>query len=120
MQYVDFDSVIANLLEGLTDQGRLVIMLPNADCPNVKRSSSRFDNLYAGVSPLSLRKRFAEYSSRYRIDYRGIRFQNDQALVPYISDPWVRLCFSNSQADSISCDDSSALPPNRLQIVFSR
>lgn len=133
LQYVEFNSAIARLLKALTRDGRLVVLIPNSDCPIVQRVTRRFDNQYIGISMSSIQSQLSSYLSEWSISYRGIAFQDDQTLVPYRSQPWQVI--SNSPANTSHSQNSSArqirhdshaakqtakTPPNRLQIVFSR
>lgn len=120
LQYVDFDRAIRNLLSALTENGRLVVMVPNADCPIVKRSALRFENYYVGISPRSFRDRFAQYTRSFQISHRGIRFRKDQTLGPYRSDPWVQLYDDRPPVVGEADRRSGAPVPNRVQIVFAR
>lgn len=113
LQYVDFDAVVQNLTEALTDSGRLIIVIPNADCDIVKRSTSRFDNQYQGVAVGNLANRLARYADDFHVSCRGIRFQQDQSVVPYAADAWTNIFPArNNRVESN--------PANRLQIVLSR
>ncbi len=115
LQYVDFDVVVKNLTDALTDSGRLIIVIPNADCDIVKRSTSRFDNRYLGVATDSLADRLSKYADDFHITYRGIRFQEDQSVVPYVTDAWTTV-FPTKNRNEVG----HATPANRLQIVLSR
>lgn len=116
MQYVEFAAVVQNLTDALAESGRLIVVIPNAACEIVKRSTSRFDNQYVGVTVESLAGRLAKYADEFRIIYRGIRFQRDQSVVPYIADPWTAILPAESNRPAAF----DAPPANRLQIVLSR
>ena len=116
LQYVDFDAVVQNLTDALTESGRLIIVIPNANCDIVKRSTSRFDNQYLGVDVGNLVNRLGKYADDFHVSYRGIRFQRDQTVVPYAADAWTTIFpTGNDRVES-----SQSTPANRLQIVLSR
>ena len=133
LQYVDFNSTIARLLNALTRDGRLVALIPNSDCPIVQRVTRRFDDQYVGISMSTIQNQLSSYLTEWLITYRGIAFQDDQTLVPYRSEAWQDICNSAAKAtpsrskptrqvrhDAPAVSRTSTTPPNRLQIVFSR
>ena len=116
LQYVDFGAVVQNLTDALTESGRLIIVIPNANCDIVKRSTSRFDNQYLGVDVGNLVNRLGKYADDFHVSYRGIRFQRDQTVAPYAADAWTTIFpTGNDRVES-----SQSTPANRLQIVLSR
>jgi len=98
LQYVDFNDATNRLLSAVAVGGRLVILIPNADCAIVQRTSERFDGQYVGVSLTQLPQRITQILRErddlkmrdWQISYRGISFQSDQSLVPYRSGTWQR------------------------------
>lgn len=86
--------------------GRIVGLLPNAECPIVAKTTERLEGNYTP-------RRFDELSAiADQLDglesswIRGIAFQTDQRLLPYTVSPW--------------CSDRApeGPPPNRWQFVF--
>ena len=126
LQYVEFNSAVRRFLDVVAENGRLIILIPNADCPIVRRVSERFEHKYVGVSMASLGGRLSGITSECQIAYRGIYFQEDQTLVPYRTGPWIRIKPGHRlpephfslKADGV--DTPSQSTPNRLQVVVSR
>ena len=129
LQYVDFDDAVQRLLSALAPKGRLLVLIPNADCPIIQKTSERFDHRYTGVSLKGLSERVrgivtkqsAVDSRAWRVFYRGIRFQDDQTVVPYQSGPWVEADLEPvaSSANRVRPPHfDNAKVPNRLVMVF--
>lgn len=118
LQFVDFDYVVGNLIDALSVRGRLMIIIPNADCATVQSVSQRFQHRYAGISGTKLRERFARYGANIKVSYRGIRFRDDQAAVPFWADPWRSLGPSPPRPMGLLPDRKT--PPHRLQLVVTK
>lgn len=119
LQYVEFHSAVRRFLDILSNEGRLVVLIPNADCPIVQRVSERFEHKYVGVSLKSLDARLRSVAADHYVAYRGIYFQEDQTLVPYRSGPW-NLVGARPSLPSPHFATSQPPVPNRLQIVIAR
>ena len=117
LQYVEFHSALQRFLTVLANEGRLVILVPNADCPIVQEVGQRFPCPYQGVSMKNLEARLRQYLDQYHVTYRGIYFQSDQSHGPYVSGPWLRL---GGGARSGPHFRAPHAPANRLQIVITR
>lgn len=118
LQYVDFDRVVANLVDALDNGGRLMIVIPNADCPTVQEVSKRFGNRYEGISGRGVQQRFSRYAGQLRVAMRGIRFRQTESPVPYESSGWRKIELSHPSPLGIG--RGRATPPNRLQLVISK
>ena len=125
LQYVEFNSAVQRLLQILAENGRLVILIPNADCPIVRQVSERFDYKYDGVSMEQIETRLAGISNDFYTAYRGIYFQEDQTLVPYQSGPWKRVSVGHrlptphfSKHGEVAA--AQVRVANRIQIVISK
>ena len=128
LQYVEFNDAVNRLLSAVADGGRLIVLIPNADCPIIQRTSERFDQQFTGVSLKQLPDRLieilearSEYDRRtWRVDHRGIYFQADQTVVPYRSGPWQSNAPNEVSERNPGPHFSMATPPaNRVQIVFT-
>lgn len=126
LQYVEFNSAVQRLLQVLADDGRIVILIPNADCPIVRRVSERFDYQYDGISMEQIETRLAGISSEMYVAYRGIYFQEDQTLVPYQSGPWKRISVGHrlpsphfAMNGGYPVEQASRVA-NRIQVVISK
>ena len=114
LQYVDFNDATNRLLSAVAVGGRLVVVVPNADCPIVQRTSEQFDGQYVGVSMTRMRQRITQILQErndrevrnWRVSYRGISFQADESLAPYRSETWQR--FETVQATNSKAKSSQA------------
>jgi len=86
-QHVGFDTVL-QLASLVAPGGRLVATFPNADCPIVSDAARRFDGHYVPVSLSALPDLLATAGIRQRSHWRGLRFQDDQRVAPYIATGW--------------------------------
>jgi len=106
LQYVDFETVAQQLHRTVRPGGRLVITIPNSDCPIVRRAAERFDGRYLGISLADIVGLTQRVFSTSSCLWRGVRFREDQTLFPYEASPW--------------CDASLLGQPeraNRIQLV---
>ena len=131
LQFVDFDDTVQRLLSALAPAGRLVVLIPNSDCPITQRTAAQFEHQFVGVSLGKLPDRIgkileqrSEFDVRkWRVDYRGIYVQKDQSIAHYRSGPWSTGTNSTpldaSEAPPKPHFNLSSAPPNRLQIVLT-
>lgn len=128
LQYVDFNDAVNRLLSAVATGGRLIVLIPNADCPIIERTSERFDQQFTGVSLEQLPDRLikilegrSENDTRtWRVDFRGIYFQADQTVVPYRSGAWQSYTPAKPAERTPGPHFTMQQPPaNRVQIVFS-
>ena len=107
-------------LSVLAPAGRLVILIPNSDCPVVNRVTNRFEHKYDGVSMIGLRKRLSHLTRDYYVAYRGIHFRQDQVIAPYQSGPWQQIISDSApKSPHISVKTGSvAQIPNRVQVAI--
>jgi SAM-dependent methyltransferase len=104
LQYVPAAAALGALWECLLPGGRIVGVVPNADCPIVSRTRERFGANYA---PLTLGHIDAVLRGLDELEYaayRGLSFGRDQRLAPYEVSPWRTSWDSESE-------------PNRIQFV---
>lgn len=128
LQYVEFNSAVNRLLSAVAKGGRLIVLIPNADCPIIERTSERFDQQFTGISFRHLPERITDILAArseidmrsWRVDYRGIYFQSDQTVVPYRSGPWQSNTQNAASERPAGPHFNMGTPPaNRVQIVFS-
>jgi 2-polyprenyl-3-methyl-5-hydroxy-6-metoxy-1,4-benzoquinol methylase len=108
LQYVPVRETVAFLYSRLNPGGRIVAMIPNAECPIVQRSFSRFEGQYVGASVGELADLATELVDLEMWAYRGLAFSEDQRIAPYEFSSWM-----------LSSDEWAA-PPNRLLWVALR
>jgi 2-polyprenyl-3-methyl-5-hydroxy-6-metoxy-1,4-benzoquinol methylase len=109
LQYVDFEAVAAKLHRTVRPGGRLVIVIPNSDCPIIRRTFQRFDGQYVGISLADITTLTHRVFPNSRCLWRGLCFREDQTMFPYEASAW--------------CDPSMLGEPeraNRIQLVVDR
>lgn len=132
LQFVDFDEAVQRLLSALAPGGRLVVLIPNSDCPIIQRTAEQFEHQFVGVSSEQLPQRIqrilnhrAEFDIReWRVDCRGIYLQQNQNVAPYRGGSWSN---ATETFEETTVGDAppkphfnlSPTPPNRLQLVFT-
>jgi 2-polyprenyl-3-methyl-5-hydroxy-6-metoxy-1,4-benzoquinol methylase len=104
LQYLPLERTLAIAWELLASGGRLVAVVPNADCPIVKATRARFDDRYEPVGVDGLRHAILGLTHVERWACRGLSFAHDQAIHPYEVTPWTQSA-------------KWATAPNRLQVV---
>lgn len=106
LQYVDIPDTIRSLWHLLGRGGRLIGVVPNAECPIVRRARERFEGRYAGIDVATL---CALLSGLPQVEFhrwRGAVFLEDQRAIPYGLSPW-----------AAEPQHETAMQPNRLQFV---
>ncbi|MEZ4869473.1 MAG: class I SAM-dependent methyltransferase [Caldilineaceae bacterium] len=88
LQYVDWADTLSMLWSNLNAQGRIVGVIPNADCPIVQRSTARFEGNYRGVEAKRLSALLDQLPSLNTWAMQGILFRRDQQLWPYETTSW--------------------------------
>jgi 2-polyprenyl-3-methyl-5-hydroxy-6-metoxy-1,4-benzoquinol methylase len=108
LQYVPVRQTVEFLYTRLSPGGRIIAMIPNADCPIVQNSFARFEGQYVGASVADLAEVASGLPELETWACRGLSFTADQRIAPYESSR-----FTQSSADWQS-------PPNRLLWVALR
>ena len=107
LQYLPQERLLPLLWDKLGAGGRVVIVVPNAECPIVKGVVQRFQGNYR-PPPIPLMARLlnslpdAEFWA-----FRGFFFQRDQRIAPYVAAPWTQERDWQSE-------------PNRVQYVVQK
>jgi 2-polyprenyl-3-methyl-5-hydroxy-6-metoxy-1,4-benzoquinol methylase len=107
LQYLPSDRVLRILWAHLAPGGRMVGIVPNANCPIVKSTVTKFGGQYVPLTQENLRERLAMLPELDASAIRGFVFLNDQRLLPYEVTPWDGTAGSGSI-------------PNRLQFVAQK
>ncbi len=107
LQYLDAPVALRRWWDRVRPGGRLVVVVPNADCPIVWRTRARLAG-YCPLSPADVAGVVASLPDVADWTFRGLLFRDDQALAPYDVSGWGRE------------DDRWPEPPNRLQFVVHR
>ena len=88
LQYVDLQSTLRTLWDSVRPGGRIVAVVPNKDNPLVQKVMSRFGGTYLPPNPSELDVLVASLPEVGCWAYRGLGFQQDQRVVPYVAYPW--------------------------------
>jgi len=107
LQYLPFAATIERLWELVRPGGRLVGVIPNADCPIVAKPVERFTGHFVPVSASQVQQVTSALPSTEGWAYRGLTFAAEQMIVPYAISPWTRAT-------------TWEVPPNRFQFVIRR
>lgn len=104
LQYLPFSEAMPRAWRMVSPGGRLVVIVPNAECPIVKTTSSRFEGLYAPPSAQQLMSVMGKWSDAEYWRIRGLAFSDDQSIAPYSATEWTQ-------------QPSWEEMPNRLQLL---
>jgi 2-polyprenyl-3-methyl-5-hydroxy-6-metoxy-1,4-benzoquinol methylase len=107
LQYLPLAATIERLWGLVRPGGRLVGVIPNADCPIVAKPVARFAGHFVPVSAAQLVQVIGGLPATEGWAYRGLTFATEQVIVPYVVSPWTRVGTWDA-------------PPNRFQFVVRR
>jgi 2-polyprenyl-3-methyl-5-hydroxy-6-metoxy-1,4-benzoquinol methylase len=107
LQYVEFAQTIERLWSLLRPGGRLVGVIPNANCPIVAKATERFSGYFRPVCVEDIISAVVQLPELESWSYRGMTFANDQSIAPYVVSLWT------------SAPDWE-MPPNRFQFVIRK
>jgi SAM-dependent methyltransferase len=106
LQYVDLSTFLPRLWRCVRPGGRLIGMVPNADCPIVARSLARFEGYYRAARPEAMADLAANLEGVACWARRGLWFAPDQRITPYVVGPWT------------TDPPSAERPPNRINFAI--
>jgi len=107
LQYVGWEATIRTLWDRVRGGGRIVGVVPNKDDAIVRRTMARFADIYLPPNPAELRMLVSSLPEVEHWACRGMDFQQDQRLFPYVARPW-------------ETDGEMEDPANRLAFVIVR
>jgi 2-polyprenyl-3-methyl-5-hydroxy-6-metoxy-1,4-benzoquinol methylase len=107
LQCVPWRDVLPAMWAKVAPGGRLVAVVPNGECPIVRRTIARYEGNYTAPSVSDLKATAGTLPGVDVWVYRGLHFQADQRRSPYDVTAW-------------TSDVEWEVPPNRLQIVMQR
>ena len=107
LQYVALESTVRTLWDQVRRGGRLVAVVPNRDNSIVQKTMARFAGTYLPPNPAELDAVVASLPEVELWAQRGMDFQQDQRLAPYVAHPLVS---SGAMQD----------PANRLLVAIKR
>ena len=88
LQYVELQSTMRTLWGSIRPGGRIVAVVPNKDNSLVQRVMSRFEGTYLPPSSSELEALVGTLPEVECWALRGLEFQQDQRLAPYMAYPW--------------------------------
>jgi 2-polyprenyl-3-methyl-5-hydroxy-6-metoxy-1,4-benzoquinol methylase len=104
LQYVPLGATLHTLWRHLLPGGRVVAVVPNAECPIVARARARFEVRYDPPTAAQIAAAVQALPGAAHWAIRGMFFREDQTLAPYEVSPW-------------GMHHRHAAVPNRLQFV---
>jgi hypothetical protein len=104
LQYMPFARALAFAWELIAPGGRIVGVVPNADCPIVAETKRRFEGRYTPPTIDDVRRVLSGLIAIDTWSYRGLIFGDDQRIAPYAVAPWTQTTQWERQ-------------PNRIQFV---
>ncbi len=88
LQLVDWQKTLRILWDRVSPGGRIVAIVPNKDNAIVQKTIARFAGSYVAPNPAELTALVDELPAVECWAYRGMDFQQDQRIVPYVTSPW--------------------------------
>jgi hypothetical protein len=101
LQYMPLAQTLRTAWELLAPGGRLVAVVPNADCPLVASTRQRFDSRYAPPTFEQLRREVCALEGVEQWACRGLSFAEDQRIAPYETTPWTQTPFWPRQSNRL-------------------
>ncbi len=108
LQYLPFAATLERWWSLVRPGGRLVIIVPNADCPIVAKPVARFTGRFQPVSVGAVVEAVTRLPEVATWAWRGFTFAQDQSIQPYAIGAWTREV------------TTPLVPPNRLQFAVCR
>ncbi len=108
LQYLPLRDTLHRLWQRLNPGGRLIGVVPNAECPIVKRTHDRFGENYSAPVPADLYAALNSLDALETWAVRGAAFGQDQRLAPYEVSSWGREL------------NNVPVPPNRIIFAASK
>jgi SAM-dependent methyltransferase len=90
MQYLDFRAAMDLFMHRLRPGGRFVLLVPNGECPIVKKVIARYQGYYCCPSARDFKKWTSSRKDVARWHMRGLLFQKDQFWMPYQVTRWTK------------------------------
>jgi 2-polyprenyl-3-methyl-5-hydroxy-6-metoxy-1,4-benzoquinol methylase len=88
LQYVPLGETLNTVWQRVRPGGRIVGVVPNADCAIVSRTRARFGTQYTPPTIAQIQAVVADWRELEQAAYRGLSFGADQRLVPYEVSGW--------------------------------
>ena len=88
LQFVEFNNAVRRLLKVLAADGRLVILIPNADSPKVRQECQELGHEFMGISLESIHERLRRINPTAEFCYRGVYLQNQHDLTALRCGSW--------------------------------
>lgn len=106
LQYVDLSAFLPRIWRCVRPGGRLIGMVPSADCPIVARSLARFGGYYRAARPDAIAALATNLEGLACWARRDLSFALDQRITPYLVGAWT------------TDPPSGERPPNRFNLVI--
>lgn len=91
LQLVSWKQTLRTLWSGVSNGGRIVVVVPNKSNPIVQKTIDRFAGRYVAPNPTELTDVVEGLPDVECWAFRGMDFQQDQRIVPYVTSPWMTM-----------------------------
>jgi SAM-dependent methyltransferase len=118
LQYLPLAETLKQALELLRPGGRVVIVVPNRECPIVGRAMERFGGHYLPPSPNELLEATGQLVGVAQPSIQGMWFGVAQGIGPYVTSNWAPALPSLAPPEAIA--GGTQAPPNRLLLAFEK
>lgn len=107
LQYLPVEESVRAMSTLLEKGGRLVVIVPNGECPIATRAAQHFEGHYVAPTWQELARAASTSDQGNRWSICGMSFRNNQSIAPYEISAW-------SQSPTWNT------PPNRLAMILDK
>ena len=102
LQLVDWRQSLRTIWKRVSPGGRIVAICPNKNNAIIQKTIERFGGSFGAPNPSELTELVAELPDVECWAYRGLDFQQDQRIVPYVTLPWTNSIIPNFECNRMS------------------
>jgi SAM-dependent methyltransferase len=118
LQYLPLSETLEQAFALLAPGGRVVLVVPNRECPIVGRAIERFSGNYLPPSPTELLGAAGQLAGVTALAIQGMWFGAAQGICPYVTSNWAPDLPKLAPPEAIA--GGTPAPPNRLLLAFEK